>query len=196
MPDLIEIRTLVDTAQGLEQNQTRPHLGALGVEHVDGPVHHLRRLQSRVIRAAELAREREHQDVVVVGERLVGHVYLVLIRLIFAEVESERDHPDIRPFQHTRGEARGRICNDRRGHSATICRGYNGWPPSLASTSRSSSRDSISSVISWRSTSDSPSPLSSVNTSEPSPTSFLASTSAAWRAPLSTAMRSPSRSPM
>src|SRR5215211_4148843 len=223
VPDLVEVPTLVDTAQGLEQDQTRPHLGALGVEYVDGTVHHPCRLQGRVVGAAELAREREHQDVVVVGERLVGldegpggglgrcredvgvaqplvellvgHVYLVRIRLVFAEVESERDHPDVWPLQHTRGEARGRIGHDRCGHSATICRGYSGCPPSLASTSRSSS-SLIPLIISWRSTSESSSPLSSVKTSAPSPTNFLASTSAVWQAPLSTAMRSPSRNPM
>jgi hypothetical protein len=119
------------TAQGLEQDQTRPHLGALGIEYVDVAVHHPRRLQGRVVGAAELARERENQDVVVVGERivgfdegaggglsrsrehvriaqplvelLVGHVYLVRIRLIFAEVERERDHPNVGTLQHTRG---------------------------------------------------------------------------------------------
>src|SRR5918995_1175196 len=173
MPDLVKVPTLVDTAQGLEQDQTRPHLGALGIEYVDGSVHHPSGLQGRVVGAAELARERENQDIVVVGERLVGldegpggglsrcredvgvvqpivellvgHVYLVLVRLVFAEVERERNHPDVWPLQHTRSEARGRVGYYRRGHSATICRGYSGWPPSLTSTSRSSSRDSISS---------------------------------------------------
>src|ERR687897_2771849 len=224
MRDLVEAPTLVDTAQGLEQDQPRPHLGALGIEYVDWSVHHPRRLPGRIVGAAELAGERKNQDVVVVGEGLVGldegpggglrrgredvavaqplvellvgHVYLVRIRLVLAEVERKRDHPDVRPLQHTRGEARGRIGHDRRGHSATICRGYSGCPPSLASTSTSSSRDSISSIISRRSTSESPSPPSSVKTSAPPSTTFLASTSAAWRAPLSTAMSSPSRNPM
>src|ERR671910_2383248 len=189
VPDLIEVPTLIDTAQGLEQDQTRPHLGALGIEYVDGPVYHPRRLQGRVVGAAELAREREHQDVVVVGERLVGldegpwgglrrrrkdvgvsqprvelfvgHVYLVRIRLVFAEVERERDHPDVGTLQHTRCETRGRVGYDRRGHSATICRGYNGCPPSLASISRAS-RSLIPPTISSRSASESSWPLSSV----------------------------------
>src|SRR5215204_3817112 len=177
VPDLIEVPTLVNTAQG------------------------------RVVGAAELAREREHQDIVVVGERLVGldecpggglrrcredigvakplvellagHVYLVRIRLVFAEVESERNHPDVGPLKHTRGEARGRVGYDRRGHSATICTGYSGCPPSFASTSRASSRSLIPSIISSRSTSESSSPLSSVKTSAPPSTIFLAITSAA-----------------
>src|SRR5215208_3812704 len=72
VPDLVEVPTLVDTAQGLEQDQTRPHLGALGIEYVDGSVHHPSGLQGRVVGATELARERENQDIVVVGERLVG----------------------------------------------------------------------------------------------------------------------------
>src|SRR5918993_1735428 len=72
VPDLVEVPTLVDTAQGLEQDQTRPHLGALGVEYLDGTVYHPSRLQGRVVCTAELTRERENQDVVVVGERLVG----------------------------------------------------------------------------------------------------------------------------
>src|SRR5215204_1289524 len=72
VPELIEVPTFVDAAEGLEQDQTRPHLGALGIEYVDWPVNHPRRLQGRVVGAAELARERECQDVVVVGERLVG----------------------------------------------------------------------------------------------------------------------------
>src|SRR5215210_930832 len=66
VPDLVEVPTLVDTAQGLEQDQTRPHLGALGIEYVDGTVHHPCRLQGRVVGTAELARERQNQDVVVV----------------------------------------------------------------------------------------------------------------------------------
>src|SRR5918993_4129836 len=174
--DLLEVPTLVDRTQGLEQDQTRPHLGALGVEYVDGAVHHPCRLLGRVVGAAELARKREHQDVVVVGERLVGldegtggglrrcredvgvaqplvellvgHVYLVRVRLVFTEVERERDHPDVGPLEHTRGEARGRVDYYSRGHSATICRGYNGCPPSLASTSRASSTALIPSIIS------------------------------------------------
>src|SRR5215210_227038 len=55
--DFIESSTLVDTAQGLEQDQTRPHLGAPGIEHVDGTFDHPCRLQGRLIGAAELARE-------------------------------------------------------------------------------------------------------------------------------------------
>src|SRR5215203_3431374 len=134
-PDLVEVPTLVDTAQGLEQDQTRPHLGALGVEYVHRTVYHPSRLQGRVVGTAKLARERENQDVVVVGERLVGldedaggglsrcrehvrvaqplvellvgHVYLVRIHLVFSEVESEWDHPDVGPLEHPRGEARG-----------------------------------------------------------------------------------------
>src|SRR5215213_4044448 len=223
-PDLVEVPTLVDTAQGLEQDQTRPHLGALGVEYVHRTVYHPSRLQGRVVGTAKLARERENQDVVVVGERLVGfdegaggglsrsrehvriaqalvellvgHVYLVRIRLIFAEVERERDHPDVGTLQHAWGEARGRVGYYRRGHSAAICRGYNGCPPSLASTSRPSSRSLIPSIISSRSASVSSSPLSRVKTSAPPSTIFLAITSAAWLAPSSTAMRSPSRNPM
>src|ERR687893_2103527 len=218
MPDLVEVPTLVDTAQGLEQDQTRPHLGALGVEYVDGAVHHPCRLLGRLVGAAELARKREHQDVVIVGERLVGldegtggglrrcredvgvaqplvellvgHVYLVRIRLVFAEVERERDHPDVGPLEHTWGETRGRVGYDRRGHSATICRGYNGCPPSLASISRAASRSLTPSIISWRPASGSSLPLSSVKKSAPSPTIFLASTSAVWQAPSSTATRS------
>src|SRR5918997_416455 len=190
MPDLVEVPTLVDTAQGLEQDQTRPHLGALGVEYVDGAVQNSCRLLGRVVGAAELARKREHQDVVVVGERLVGldegtggglrrgredvgvaqprvellvgHVYLVCIRLVFAEVERERDHPDVGPLEHTWGQARGRVGYDRRGHSTTICRGYSGCPPSLVSTSRLSSSSLIPSSILSSSASASSSPLSSV----------------------------------
>src|SRR5918994_6318388 len=222
--DLLEVPTLVDRTQGLEQDQTRPHLGALGIEYVDGTVYHPRRLQGRVVGAAELARERENQDVVVVGERLVGldegpggglrrrredvgvsqplvelfvgHVYLVRIRLVFAEVERERDHPDVGTLQHTRCETRGRVGYDRRGHSATICRGYNGCPPSLSSISRASSRSLIPSIISSRSTFVSPSPLRSVKTSAPPSTIFLAITSAVCKAPSSTAIKSPSRNPM
>src|SRR5918993_3043912 len=224
VPDLVEVPTLIDTAQGLEQDQTRPHLGAPGVEYLDGTVHHPSRLQGRVVCTAELTRERENQDVVVVGERLVGldegargglsrcredvgvaqplvellvgHVYLVRIHLVFAEVESERDHPDVGTLEHPRGEARGRVGYDCRGHSATICRGYSGCPPSFASTSRASSRSLIPSIISWRSTSESPSPLSSVKTSAPPSTIFLAITSAVCKAPSSTAIKSPSRNPM
>src|SRR3712207_2470986 len=129
-------------------------------------------------------------------ELLVGHVHFVRVRLVLAEVERERDHPDVGPLQHAGGEARGRVGYDRRGNSATICRGYSGCPPALASTSRSLSRDSISSIIFRRSTSESPSPLSSVKTSAPPSTTFLASTSAVWGTPLSTAMSSPSRNPM
>src|SRR5215203_1831341 len=70
--NLIEVPTIVDTAQRLEQDQTRPHLGAPGVEHVNWAVHHPRRLQGGVVGAAELAREGQHQDIFVGGERFVG----------------------------------------------------------------------------------------------------------------------------
>src|SRR5215211_1882443 len=56
-PDILEVPSLVDTAQGLEQDQTRPHLGAPGVEHVHGTVYHPRRLPGRVVGAAELTGE-------------------------------------------------------------------------------------------------------------------------------------------
>src|SRR5215207_2571381 len=43
--DLVEIPPLVDTAEGFKQDQTGPHLGAPGVEHVYGSVHHPCRLR-------------------------------------------------------------------------------------------------------------------------------------------------------
>src|SRR5215210_7271102 len=70
--DLVEISALVYALQGFEEDQTRAHLSAPGVEHVDGAVDHLGRLKGRAVRPAELCREREHPDIVVVGERLVG----------------------------------------------------------------------------------------------------------------------------
>src|SRR3712207_7872459 len=41
-------------------------------------------------------------------ELLVGHVHFVRVRLVLAEVERERDHPDVGPLQHAGGEARDR----------------------------------------------------------------------------------------
>src|SRR5215210_530001 len=151
VPDLVEIPTLVDTAQALQQDQARSHLGAPGVQHVDGTVDHPSRLHGGVVGAAELAGEGQHEDVVVVGESfvgldegprgglrrrrenvgvaqplvefLVGHIYLVRVRLVGPEVECERYHPDVGPLQDTGGQARGRVGNYRCGHSATSCRG-------------------------------------------------------------------------
>src|SRR5215213_11247453 len=70
--DLLEIPAFVDTAERLQQDQTRPHLRGPRVEDMDGTIDHPCRLQGRVVGAAELGRKGEDQDVVVVGERLVG----------------------------------------------------------------------------------------------------------------------------
>src|SRR5215218_1931754 len=168
-PHVLEVPALVHDAQGLPEDQTGPHLRAPRVKDLDWPVHRTGGGDGRVVGAAELAGDGEHEDVVVGFERLerldevpgrglgggrklvcgvqplvellVGHVDLVAVGLVWAEVEGERHHPEVRALEHTRREARRGVGDDRgRHYSPTICSGYSGCPPSLISTSTSVSR--------------------------------------------------------
>src|SRR5215216_3556293 len=223
-PDLLELPALVYTAEGLAQDQTRPHLGALGVEHLHRPLDQLRRGHGRGVGAADLLRHRQDQDVVVGVERLVGlderprrrlgsggelvcsdqplvevlvgHVDLVSVGLVGAEVEGQRHDADLRTLEHPRWQARGRVRYYRGSHSATICSGYSGCPPSRTSTSIASSRSRIPWAILWSATSSSSLPRSNVTTSAPPLMILFTRLNAASSTLPSTTRSSPSRKPM
>src|SRR5918997_2829479 len=152
-PDVPELPALVYLPQSLPQDQTRTHLSALGVEHPHRwPLDHLRGGYCGIIGAAELAGEGEDQDVIVCVESLVGlhevarrglgggwevvgddqplvelrggHVDLVPVALVGAEVEGQRHDAQVRTLEGAGREARRRVRNYRGCHSATICSGY------------------------------------------------------------------------
>src|ERR671921_2427239 len=100
-------------------------------------------------------------------ELRVRELYFVGVRLLRTEGERQRYYPDIGVFPHLLGQARRRVRNDRRRHSATICKGYNGCPPYLTSTRRSASRRRMASAILCASASPRSSPRSNVTTSTP-----------------------------
>src|SRR5918997_6609791 len=127
-PHVLELPTLVQRPQRLQQDKPRPHLRAPRVENLHGALDHPGGLAGGVVGAAYLARQRQHQDVVVVRERLadldkgpgrrlgggkellgvsqalvellVGHVHLVPVGLLRAEVEGERHHPHVGSLQN------------------------------------------------------------------------------------------------